>query len=176
MYKTFGEILAEPKETDADLKAIAKELDRASNNLLFNAKMQVNSLEDGAIAESKFFFWVAYAYICRLSENYRRKAYDDRNQAACCMAHRIVNHVGYTQKLEDEIPDAGILDRTQMPVQAMIIAKELSNTHRTIQQTFAQACFCYLDKYKDTKTYAPRTYITEIIESYADGWWKLPMI
>lgn len=170
-YGTFGAVLHAMSQGGLKADATAKELDRISNNMCFDAPAQIASLEDGAVAESKTFFWIAYYFLIgmqrKLEESWR---YDGRNEYACKMADTVM-------RFAQNEGDVGEPINIKAAADSKAIAKYLYSTHPTIQQTFAKACFYYLEKYRDTKTYAPRTIVCAYARQTDDrDWWKMPLI
>ncbi len=169
--KNFGSVLHAMTSGGVNVETTAKELDRIANDFGFDAKAEIDSLENGAIAESKTFFWIAYYFICNMSAKLSEKwRYDGRNEYACQVADKVMHYSMAEGDVGDPIS-------VKAAANAKAIAKYMAGMHPTIQQTFAKGVFYYLEKYRDTKTYAPRTILCAYARQTDDrDWWRMPLI
>lgn len=170
------------EKSDKDLaKEISKTIEIMVNSYAFKSKDLVNEIMSKGIEGN--FMCIAIAFIKALGRLYINNGlYDGRNERACkvaamvmncpsfdCRYSGLTNYDGfnwYTDRMDVrrwEYEHDDLLDISGL------VAVELSNIHRTLQQTFAGMCFYFLSQYcKD---------INKIMEEYINAhWYNMPMI
>lgn len=131
-------LLVSIEDNEVEELAFAKALENNVNNFSFNEKLfadLINKIEDVVVLN--FLKYTMFCYFERLSNNFKRYCYDDRNKSSCQNADTIIS----VWKFDKESFDLS----KELKRKAEHTAEYLAvYVHRTLQQTIMRVFMNYI--------------------------------